>query len=175
MTEGIDTDGGEAQRAVYLAGPSGFTDAGRQWHYDHLVPAVVAAGLAVNDPWEPFAALEEALSLPEGSDRKEALWYADMSAGSHNASLIADSDAVLACLDGTDVDSGTAAEIGYGFGLGLIVVGLRTDFRLASDNEGTTVNLQVEYFIVESGGIVATTIDEAVQYLAESLTTQIQE
>jgi nucleoside 2-deoxyribosyltransferase len=161
---------GAASGAVYLAGPSGFTDSGRLWHNEVLVPSVIGAGLAVRDPWAGFGPLDEALSLPAGPDRKDVLWAADMAAGAHNASLIDDSEGMLACLDGTDVDSGTAAEIGYGFGRGLVIVGLRTDFRLASDNEGTTVNLQVEYFIVESGGIVTSSIDEAVQYLAESIT-----
>lgn len=92
-----------------------------------------------------------------------------MQAAAHNAELIRSAEGMLACLDGTDVDSGTAAEIGYGFAQGLVLVGLRTDFRLASDNEGTTVNLQVEYFLVESGGVVVSSVAEAVQYLAESV------
>jgi nucleoside 2-deoxyribosyltransferase len=136
------------------------------------VPAVEGAGLVVLDPWEEFEPLSAALAMVAGEcspERRDILWDADMKAGARNAGLIADADGMLACLDGTDVDSGTAAEIGYGFALGLVIVGLRTDFRLASDNEGTTVNLQVEYFIVESGGVVVNTVKEAVQYLAESI------
>ena len=59
-------------------------------------------------------------------------------------------------LDGTDVDSGTAAEIGYAFARGKNILGYRGDFRLSADNEGATVNLQVEYFIRESGGDIIT-------------------
>ena len=59
---------------------------------------------------------------------------------------------VLANLDGQDVDSGTAAEIGYAFAKGKPIIGYRGDLRLSSDNVGLTVNLQVEFFIRESGG-----------------------
>src|SRR4051794_21133183 len=55
--------------------------------------------------------------------------------------------AVLAVLDGADVDSGTAAEIGYAAALGIPVVGLRTDLRVTGDNAATIVNLQVEFFL----------------------------
>ncbi len=38
-------------------------------------------------------------------------------------------DVVVAVLDGPDVDSGVAFEMGYAYALGVPVVGLRTDFR----------------------------------------------
>ena len=63
-------------------------------------------------------------------------------------------DGVVAVLDGADVDSGTAAEIGYAFARGKLIVGYRGDFRLSADNEGGIVNLQVEYFIRQSGGTI---------------------
>ena len=63
---------------------------------------------------------------------------------------------VLANLDGQDVDSGTAAEIGYAFAKGKPIIGYRGDVRLSSDNVGSTVNLQVEFFIRESGGEIVT-------------------
>jgi nucleoside 2-deoxyribosyltransferase len=55
------------------------------------------------------------------------------------------SDIVVAVLDGVDVDSGTAWEIGYAYAKGKPVVGLRTDFRDLSDG---IVNLMVEMAIV---------------------------
>ncbi len=58
----------------------------------------------------------------------------------------------------SDVDSGTASEVGCGSALGKTVIGYRGDFRLSADNEGSMVNLQVEHFIYLHGGeIVATT------------------
>ena len=54
------------------------------------------------------------------------------------------SDIVVAILDGVDVDSGTAWEIGYAYAKGKTVIGLRTDFRALSDG---IVNLMVEMAI----------------------------
>jgi nucleoside 2-deoxyribosyltransferase len=54
------------------------------------------------------------------------------------------SDLVVAILDGVDVDSGTAWEIGYAYAKGKPVIGLRTDFRTLSDG---IVNLMVEMAI----------------------------
>lgn len=42
-------------------------------------------------------------------------------------------DVTLAVLDGPDVDSGTAFEVGYACALGLPVIGIRTDFRESQD------------------------------------------
>jgi nucleoside 2-deoxyribosyltransferase len=75
-----------------------------------------------------------------------------MRLGGDNARAIEQSQVVVAVLDGPDVDSGTASEVGYAAALGKRIIGYRGDFRLSSDNEGTTVNLQVEYFIRHSGG-----------------------
>jgi nucleoside 2-deoxyribosyltransferase len=55
------------------------------------------------------------------------------------------SDIVVAVLDGVDVDSGTAWEIGYAYASEKTVIGLRTDFRALSDG---IVNLMVEMTIV---------------------------
>lgn len=75
------------------------------------------------------------------------------------SSFIDTSDAVLSILDGPDVDSGTAAEIGYAFAKNKPIVGYRGDFRLSADNVGGIVNLQVEYFIRASGGTIVTAFD----------------
>jgi nucleoside 2-deoxyribosyltransferase len=76
---------------------------------------------------------------------------------------------VLAVLDGSDVDSGTAAEVGFAAALALPVVGLRTDVRVAGDNEATTVNLQIERFIRASGGEIALSLKQAIDALVEIL------
>nr|WP_237671456.1 nucleoside 2-deoxyribosyltransferase [Desulfomonile tiedjei] len=57
------------------------------------------------------------------------------------------SNAILGVLDGTEIDSGTACEIGFAAGLGKRCYGLRTDFRDLGDFEGLPINLQVLYFI----------------------------
>ena len=55
------------------------------------------------------------------------------------------SDIVVAVLDGVDVDSGTAWEIGYAYSREKPIIGIRTDFRTLSDG---IVNLMVEMSIV---------------------------
>lgn len=49
-------------------------------------------------------------------------------------------DAILCILDGPDVDSGTAIEMGYAFARNKPIVGFRSDFRASEDNG---VNLMV--------------------------------
>ena len=55
----------------------------------------------------------------------------------------------------------TAAEIGYALAKGKPIVGYRGDFRLSADNEGSIVNLQVEYFIRQSGGDIIAALADA--------------
>lgn len=80
--------------------------------------------------------------------------------GRHNRILLDECDMVIAILDGVDVDSGTAAEIGYAHAKGKFIMGLRTDMRQSGDNLGSKVNLQVEYFIHDTGGEILDSVDE---------------
>ncbi|MCL2141355.1 MAG: nucleoside 2-deoxyribosyltransferase [Methanimicrococcus sp.] len=52
------------------------------------------------------------------------------------------SDIVVAVLDGTDVDSGTAWELGYAYAENKPIIGIRTDFRIHTPNE--KVNLMIQ-------------------------------
>lgn len=52
------------------------------------------------------------------------------------------SDMVVTVLDGTDVDSGTAWELGYAYATGKPIVGIRTDFRIQTPEE--KVNLMIQ-------------------------------
>ncbi len=155
---------------VYLAGPDGFTPVLANWHRDVLVPAVAAAGLTPVSPWanfvEEFAA---AFAMAPSPARTAVLADLDKRVGEANAKMIETSAGILAQLDGVDVDSGTASEIGYGSALGLFICGVRSDFRLSSDNEGTRVNLQVEYFITRTGGHVHSATEPAIAELAGSI------
>jgi nucleoside 2-deoxyribosyltransferase len=157
--------------AVYLAGPSGFFEAGRRWHEEVVVPAVRAAGLVPRDPWAGPSPLAD---LPAGADgdgpaRRQWLREANLLQGRRDLELIDESEAVLASLDGPDVDSGTAVEIGYAFARGRLVVGVRTDLRRCGDNDGASVNLMIETCIADSGGVLHTTLDAAVAFLAARL------
>ena len=146
---------------VYLAGPLGFSEAGRLFHYDTLIPLIEGCGASVIDPWTlTDAARIDAVAAMKVSSERKAAWSAlNQDIARNNTAGIEACDTIVAVLDGTDVDSGTAAEIGYGFARGKTVLGYRGDMRLAADNEGAVVNLQVEYFIRASGGEIVTGLE----------------
>jgi nucleoside 2-deoxyribosyltransferase len=153
-----------SRKRIYLASPLGFAESTRGF-METLIP-LLEAHVDVENPWDDlrfvdeFAAIQKVDSVAE---RRQRLGAVNREIGFSNTTRIDKSDAVFAILDGVDVDSGTAAEIGYAFARGKRVCGLRTDFRLAGDNEGAIVNLQVEYFITASGGSVVTTADALVE------------
>ena len=133
---------------VYVASPLGFTEAGREFSRTRLLPLIRAAG---HDPVDPWALSASGPGTDLGAVNRDALDAADL---------------VLAVLDGPDVDSGTAAEIGYAFARGKRIVGYRSDLRRAGEHEGVRVNLQVEHFIRASGGAIVTTLDDVAAALA---------
>jgi nucleoside 2-deoxyribosyltransferase len=148
---------------AYLASPLGFA-ASTKTFMDQLL-AILRAEIEVINPWDyqRFAAdFARVPSIDSVAERRTLLAHINHELGKKNAESIQECDAVIAVLDGVDVDSGTAAEIGYAYGLSKRIWGLRTDFRLAGDNEAAIVNLQVEYFIHQSGGKVVTTVEELV-------------
>jgi nucleoside 2-deoxyribosyltransferase len=118
-------------------------------------------GYEILDPFRltPQEEFDRIARLGSLEQQREAWRALKGRVGETNRQAIDDSDGVLAILDGTDVDSGTAAEIGYACAREKPVVGYRGDFRLASDNPGSIVNLQVEYFIHRSGGEIVTSLD----------------
>jgi nucleoside 2-deoxyribosyltransferase len=142
---------------VYVASPLGFDAAGRLFYAERLLPALAAAGLEVLDPW--------AQGLAAASDDLADLRALNERIGAGNVELIERAAGVLAVLDGVDVDSGTASEIGFACARGLPVVGLRTDLRVAGDNAAAVVNLQVQHFVERTGGAVVHDLDEAVALL----------
>jgi nucleoside 2-deoxyribosyltransferase len=72
---------------------------------------------------------------------------------SENLRALKNADIIVAIVDGSDADSGTAWEMGYAFAHGKQVVALRTDFRNVGQHE--RVNLMLE----QSSGIVGCTKD----------------
>lgn len=155
-------------RSIYLASPLGFAHSTH--HFMHDLAARLREHLEVRNPWDatsdedPFP---ELLKIDSVAERERRLAQVNRDLGRLNREAIDASDGLFAILDGVDVDSGTAAEIGYAFARGKYICGLRTDFRLAGDNPGAIVNLQVEYFIHESGGKIVTTADALVELARE--------
>jgi nucleoside 2-deoxyribosyltransferase len=168
---------------IYLAGPLGFSEAGSAFHDGTIVPAIRRLGHVPLDPWSDappagidphFAAeikrlaaeIKAVLAMDYGPAKRDAWRKLNPRIGAKNRILIDACDMVFAVLDGVDVDSGTAAEIGYAFARRKPILGYRGDFRLSADNDGSIVNLQVEYFITASGGTIIGKIDELEKALA---------
>lgn len=155
-------------KRVYIASPLGFASSTTAFMND-LVERLTGI-VEIENPWDDVRFVDdfaEIATLESYSERVSRLEKINHELGKTNSERIDRSDAVLAILDGVDVDSGTAAEIGYAYALGKKVYGLRTDFRLAGDNLGATVNLQVQYFIEASGGRVVTAVDSLLQCAKE--------
>ncbi len=147
---------------IYLASPLGFSEVGRLFYYQQLIPALQQRGFELLDPWQlnDTAELQAALALTDLNVQRRELARLNTAIGRINAEAIDRCDWIVANLDGVDVDSGTAAEIGYGFARGKRIFGYRGDFRLSCDNLGSRVNLQVEYFIQASGGEIYTQFEQ---------------
>lgn len=149
-------------KKIYIAGPYGFSESGRHFYYGKLIPSIQDAGFEVIDPWSltPKSEIDKINQMEFGNDKKLEWERLNSVIAENNKAGIDYCDYMLAILDGVDVDSGTASEIGYAFALGKKIAGYRGDFRLSSDNEGGLVNLQVEYFITQSGGKILTKFND---------------
>ena len=152
---------------IYLAGPLGFSEAGRRFLDQVLLPRLTRLGHIPVDPFSLTAKsqLRRANNLRSAEKRKSEWQRLNIVIARNNVAAIDACDAVFAILDGPDVDSGTAAEIGYAFAKRKPILGYRNDFRLSADNEGAKVNLQVEYFIRQSGGDIIEKVAEIGQAL----------
>ena len=71
-----------------------------------------------------------------------------------------ESEAVVAILDGSDVDSGTAWECGYAYAKGKPIFGLRTDVRIYGVEERINLMVQVPC------GVLARTIEDLLRTLS---------
>jgi nucleoside 2-deoxyribosyltransferase len=150
---------GRARPRCYVASPLGFSEAGRDYYEQRYVPALEAHVEPV-DPWT--LSLPEEFEAARAAGREQAF---GIEVGARNAEAIRSAQMLIAQLDGQEVDAGTAAELGYAAALGLPCLGVRSDLR-SSGEPGMRVNLQLEAFIVLSGGFIAGSLDELVAQLA---------
>jgi nucleoside 2-deoxyribosyltransferase len=130
--------------------------------------AQFSAVVTVVNPWDDTsftADIERAKALTDITERRVAFHRVNLGIGAKNERLIRSVDMLVAVLDGVDVDSGTAGEIGFAYALGKPVYGLRTDFRVTGDNEAAGINLQLRYFIEQSGGSYHTTVEDLIDAL----------
>lgn len=147
--------------SVYLASPYGFAESTRDFYYKSLIPLIEECGFTVIDPWSLSHADGVVLTkLATEYSRKSLSQMRRIHArvALRNAEAIVRSDVMVACLDGPDADSGTASEVGYAVALGKVALGYRGDFRVTGDNWACKANLQVEGFILMSGGSVVSSL-----------------
>lgn len=160
----------QSRGSVYVSSPLGFTHFGRialRVLYDELE----AAHLEVRDPWR----------WPDQKDPSREIQTADLlgaavfagqgrdldvshEIAARNIMELTAANCVLAILDGVDVDSGVAAEVGFASARNKPIIGLRTDERRATDGPRYPVNLQVTHLILNSGENtkIAQTVPEAI-------------
>ncbi|MBN1133398.1 MAG: nucleoside 2-deoxyribosyltransferase domain-containing protein [Methanosarcinaceae archaeon] len=118
------------KKTIYLAGPL-FSEAEQDFNRK-LRDILVKKGYSVFLPQED----SNDTTNMRHAHKKEHVF-------DKNCKAIDNSDIIVAVLDGgSDVDSGTAWELGYAYAKGKLVMGLKTDFRTLG-SEGT-VNLMIE-------------------------------
>lgn len=149
---------------IFVSSPLGFAESTTGFR-SQIRAVLEQGGHTVVDPWENAGDLEaqlaEAEALAVTSARRARLHEVSMALAARNAETIRGCEAMLAVLDGVDVDSGTASEMGYAFALGgKVICGYRGDLRRAGENDGVVVNLQVQYWIEASGGRIVASLEE---------------
>lgn len=112
---------------VFLAAPF-FSEAERDFNAK-VARKLRRAGFAV------WMAQEAPFLRTSASREKRRIFRGDLAA-------LRRSDAVVAVLDGADIDAGVGFEMGYAHGAGKPIVGLKTDYRTFSPLE--RVNLMLE-------------------------------
>jgi nucleoside 2-deoxyribosyltransferase len=149
---------------IYLANPYGFTESTRKFMYEKLTPRVKDLGFKVINPWDiqnkkeiakTFASAEK-LSTNRAKKAFNKIWY---NVGKRNQGAIDESDAVVAVLEGQELDAGICAEVGYAFAKGKKVFGYREDLRQSGEFLGK-ISAQVQYFVEASTGKIAENLDE---------------
>lgn len=130
---------------IFVAGPLGFTLPGRTFLTRTLHPALVGNGFSVLDQWAQDEVDPEMLAA-------------------ENVRMLLEANAVLAVLDGPDVDSGTAAEIGFASAAGTPIVGYRSS-RAGARDPKAGINIQVLHLINRSGGSVVSDLDDLILML----------
>jgi nucleoside 2-deoxyribosyltransferase len=107
---------------IYLA--TSLFDAGSREHAERLARAISTLGHRVYYPWRDAG--DQFYSRLHGEGTNE--WCAAVF--SENIAALRRCSFVVAILDGADVDSGVAWEVGFVHALGKRVIGLRSDFRV---------------------------------------------
>ncbi len=110
--------------------------------------------------YEVFLAQELPLLNSESEEDKKKIFSMDLEG-------LEGSDVVVAILDGIDVDSGVAFELGYAFARGKPIIGVRTDHRCFSPYEEVNLMIEVPATIVRGNDVreIAEKVDGTVKRL----------
>ena len=126
---------------IYLAGPL-FTEAERDWHIKtkiFLLDRAAEKGKEVKVIW-PYDLITQSEIESLGSGARFEIFK-------RCKEELDKVNLMVALLDGTQVDDGTAWEIGYFYGIrspDSKIIGIRTDFRRAGESENSIVNAMIE-------------------------------
>ncbi len=110
--------------------------------------------------YEVFLAQELPLLSSESEEDKKKIFSMDIEG-------LEGSDVVVAVLDGIDVDSGVAFELGYAFARGKPIIGVKTDHRCFSPYEEVNLMIEVPATIIRGNNVreLAEKIDSTVKRL----------
>src|SRR5687768_9188619 len=106
-------------KSIYLASPLGFAESTRGYMTE--LTASLRTVVTVLNQWDDTrfgSGIARAPTIIDPGERRALMATINTGLGSKNAESIRAADGMVAVLDGIDVDSGTAAEIGYAYGLG---------------------------------------------------------
>ena len=125
---------------IYLAGPI-FSEADQQWLLglkERIEEYGRAKGKEVEVIW-PYEMISQSDIESLGDSAKQKVFDCCKS-------NLDRADLLVALLDGSQVDDGTAWEIGYFFSVSerSKIIGIRTDFRKAGETRNSVVNAMVE-------------------------------
>lgn len=135
---------------IYLAAPL-FTQAERRWNRElKLALEARGEGVIVHLPQD------SELEFRDGKPDFAAVFRGDV----EGMDLC---DVIIAILDGSDSDSGTAWECGYAYARGMPVVGVRTDFRMHEDSHLNAMLSQSMKIVYQES------FDEDIEALAEKI------
>jgi nucleoside 2-deoxyribosyltransferase len=135
-----------------------------------VIPGLSDRGYCILDPWDEGGRIFDGiLDEPVATRNQDAVLERATRVGARNAEMIQQCSAVLAILDGCDLDSGTCAEVGYAAALPRPVVGVRTDSLSVGDFPELPINLQVKFFVEHSGGELVFSLNAAYAVLEDLL------
>lgn len=127
-------------KSVFVSGPI-FSE-GEMWFIKQVVSAIEHLG------FKAIWAFMEERELIEKEELAGKEWTGKVYA--FITERIDKSDFVVAILDGVDVDSGTAWEVGYAVGKGKKIIGIKTDERVYSKDQKVNLMIQESVKIVKS-------------------------